>query len=1019
MRKHSFRGLFLHHYALTIVLILLGFNTAIAQENNGAFALKGKVIDLGNKSPLGGATISLNGSTNEVITDEKGEFVINTYKKAPYVITVKYVGYLTQEVSANTTYTIVELKDDPNQLNDVVVVGYGTQQKKDLIGVVSKINADDIKNVPAASFDAQLQGRAAGVQINSNSGVPGESVNIKVRGTTSINASTLPLFIIDGVFVNASSLQTQNSGGKLSSPLADISPADIKSIEVLKDASATAIYGTRAANGVVIVTTKRGNYNTPNRVNINLNQGVAKVAKLWDMATGQQNAQIYNDIWINSGIDNPALNRTFANRPFRPVSEGGRGLPEDQQTYDRLAGAYRTARIQNYDVSLQGGNNKSRYYIGGSFTDQQATIRPVYFQRASLKVNLDQKISDNVTIGVSNLLTRSYRNQARTGDGGTGNVVLNSMNLARYLPFKNADGTPAAYTNYDDQQVLLDNLNQNTVSWRLISNLFVDAQLTKKIKFRTSWSVDYNNYDEFIYWNSKLINGAPPTNGSATSAQTLNTTWVNEQTLTYRDRIDRHNFGVLLGNTIQSHEFKNTTANGVGFPNDAFELISSAATTSATQQWDKGNLASFFGRVDYNYDNKYYFEATLRADGASNFGTSNQWGYFPAVGVSWRAKQEDFLKNSNTISDLKIRASYGLLGNQAGISNFAARGLWQGGAPYDGKAGTAPQQLANPNLRWEKTAQANLGVDISLFGKLDLNVDIYEKNTTDVLLELPVQGISGFTNYFSNAGEVNNRGIEIGVNYNVIKTKDWKWDIGANYSYLTNKIKKLPTAVNVYSRNWIRLEEGSSMYAFWLYKQLYVDPQTGAAVYEDVDKDGAITSADRQLMGSAVPKFYGGINTNLSYKNFSLSALFTYQGGNQLVTMYRFFGANGGTRADRVLYASEANYWKQPGDITDVPRPTTVGNNYGIENTSRLLSKGDFLRFKSLNISYSIPKSIVSKIGVNAASVYFQGTNLFILTKYHGPDPEANVSDAQNVQGLDWGASPQPRTIQFGINVTL
>ena len=980
---------------------------------------EGFVLDAKTDKPIGGATVRLESVTHSVTTDAQGKFRFVTGQKLPVTVIVSHIGYKKKSFVVEDGIVTLYLEPRDEKLDEVIVIGYGTTTKKDLVGSISKINADDVNTIPVGSFDAQLQGQAAGVQINAQSGIPGEGVFVRVRGTTSINAGSTPLYVVDGVFINNSSLQTQNSGGKLTSPIADINPADIASIEVLKDASATAIYGARGANGVVIVTTKRGNYESKPTLSYNTLAGVAEPSRLWDLASGAENAEIYNAYWINSGIDNPALNQTFANRPFRPVSEGGQGLPEEQETYDRLSPAYRTAFIHSHDLSFQGGTDKTRYYVGGSYVSQEATLRPVFFNRAGFKFNLDQKLSDRVTVSTSNTLSRTFRNQARTGDGGTGNPVLHSINLARFLPFENPDGTPATYTNYDDQQTLLNNLNQNTNSWRYIGNVAADIELLKGLTLRSSWGLDYNNYDEFIYWSSILVNGAPPLNGAATSSITGNISWLNEQTLTYRNtNSERHKWGALIGNTIQSRTIKNTTAEGSGFPNDQFTLISSASNTSSSNDWTKVNLASFFTRLDYNFDGKYFIEGTLRADGASNFGQNSQWGYFPSLGLAWRLGEENFIRNLGVFDDLKLRFSVGVTGNQNGISDFAARGLWSGGSPYDGGAGTSPLQLANPDLKWERTNQTNIGLDLSLWkGRLNITSDLYAKVTKDILLEQPVQGISGLNTYFSNAGQISNRGVELAVNAEIIKKKDFSWNSSLNFSYSRNKIDRLPTPVNVYSRNWLRMEEGSNLFAFWLYKQLYVDPQTGAPVYEDVNEDGQITAADRQLIGTAVPPVFGGFSNEFRFKQFDLNILFSFQQGNSVYTLYRFFAANGGSRAIRALYTSEANYWKQPGDITDVPRPSI--DNYSIENTSRLLEDGSFIRLKFLTLGYNLPGTLINKIGLSKARIYAQGTNLLLLTNYHGPDPEANVSDAdQNVQGLDWGSPPQPRVFQLGVNLT-
>lgn len=1021
--KHSLKS-----YAFTACIIALFGLSAKAQNNN--ILLSGRIIEEKTKTPLEGATVHIKGTNHEVVTDKTGTFTFITGQKVPVVYIVSFVGYQTQEVPSNeATGVQIELKESSSQLNDIVVVGYGTQTRKNLVGAISKIKGAEINEIPVAGIDAQMQGKSAGVQINSNTGIPGDGVFVRVRGATSINAGNDPLYIVDGVFINNTSLQTVNTGGRATSPIADINPADIESIDILKDASSTAIYGSRGANGVVIITTKRGSYSAKPKISANYSIGWANAGKLWNLTTGVEHATLINEFYSNSLADavTAADKAKYALQPFRAVSAGGRGLPEEQKTYDRLNEVFRTAHLQNYDLALSGGSKTTRYYLGVSYTKQEAIIDPLYFNRASFKLNVDQKLNDKVQVGVSNSISRSFRNQGRTGDGPQGGILQSALHTPTYLPEINADGTPARWAGFDNLSVLIDNYNVHTTSLRYIGNLFLDAEIFPDLKFKSSWSLDYNNYEESEFWNDKTQLGAAPTNGLATSALTQNTTWINEQTLSYKKSIaSRHNVAFLLGNTIQGNVIASTSAQGSGFPNNSFSLISAASTRTSSQAWTKSNLASFFSRVEYNYAKKYFTEFSLRADGSSRFGENNKFGYFPSVGVSWRIIEEKFMEKAGMVSDLKLRASFGITGNQNGINNFAALGLWSGGAGYPDnstgdKPGISPQQLANPDLKWEKTRQVNAGLDIGfLKNRITVEFNIYSKYTTDNLLQLPVPGISGFSTYYSNAGEISNKGLELNLSSVNIRSKDFKWQTSFNISGNNNKIEKLAIPITQYSRDWIRLQEGYSLYSFWLYKQLYVDPQTGNAVFEDVNKDGQITVADRQILGTAAPKLFGGLTNNISYKAFDLGILFSFQAGNKIFNLNRFFGEGGGTRdANRVLFASQLERWQKPGDITDVPRLTAFGNNYTLEQNSRFLEDGSFVKLRSLTCGYTIPKKITSKARIQELRLYFAGSNLWTLIKYSGPDPEANSTSNQNVQGIDIGTPPQPRSIQFGLNLTL
>lgn len=983
--------------------------------------LSGNVVDSKTKEPLEGASVKIKGITNQVITDKRGAFTFKTAQKLPFIIEVSFVGYQPLEIEATSPTIHIELKDAEAGLSEVVVVGYGTQRKVDVLGSISKIKASEVTKLPVSSFDAQLQGKAAGVQISTPSGVPGEGIFVRVRGTTSINSSSEPLYIVDGVFLNNTSLQTLGLGGRTTSPLADINPADIESIEVLKDASATAIYGSRGANGVVLVTTKRGSYNNKSKISFDLSNGWVQADKstIPHMASGPELAALANEYWINSGLDKPSLNQTYANRPFRPVSEGGQGLPEEQKTYDRIGDILQKGYVQDYNLSLQGGSGKSRFYLGAGYTRQEALIKVPTFSRGSLKFNFDHNLTDRISFGLSNDLSRSYRNQARTGDGPQVNLWNAAVSAATYTPKYGTDGTS---TGADNIYVLIDNYNVRTISLRYIGSVYGEAKIAEGLKFKTSFSLDYDHYDESAYWNTQTSIGKA-VGGDAISAITQNSTWINEQTLSYQKNLGDHHLNFLLGNSFQSNLLTLTSAEGTGFANDNFQLISSASVRTSAQSWTKYTLASFFGRADYNFLNRYYFGASLRADGSSKFGTNSKWGYFPSFSAGWRLKEEGFLKNAAWLSDLKLRGSYGITGNQAGINNFAARGLWTGGSSYADVAGTAlpgigPKQLGNADLQWEKTAQTDVGVDAALLkGRLTLTLDLYNKYTSGLLLQQPIASTSGFSTYWANEGEISNKGYEVSITSTNISDKNFTWKTALNFAGNKNKIEKLPTAITAYTRDWVIMKEGYSMNSFWLYNQLYVDPKTGVPVFEGGAADGSVTTANRQIIGNVYPKIYGGLNNSFTFHDFDLSFLFTFQSGNKSLNLNRYFrerNPSGGGVDTKVL-----KRWQKPGDITDIPRLTSIGTNYTIDQSSRYLEDASFIRLKLLSLGYNLPKAFLSKIGVANVRVYFVGSNLKLWTKYTG-DPESSITSDPNAQGLgNFGTPPQPKGYQFGLNITL
>lgn len=983
--------------------------------------LDGVVVDVQTNEPLAGASLQIEGVTHSTKSDGQGRFRFVTGQKFPYTLVVSYIGYKTIKVVVDGSPITIRLEQDATLLDDVVVVGYGTQSKREVTGSIARVSASEVNKIPVASFDAQLQGKAPGVQVLTNSGVPGEGIFLRVRGTTSINSSSDPLYIVDGVFLNNTSLQNISLAGRVTSPLADINPGDIESIEVLKDAAATAIYGSRGANGVVIITTKQGSYGAKTKVDLNVSNGWVEADKslLPPLASGPEVAELANEWWINSGIDNPSLNQTFANRPFRPVSEGGRGTPEETPTYDRLGFLLRKGYLQDYNLGITGGGQDSRYYLGAGYTGQEAWLKVLEFNRASLKFNFDQKLSERVKIGLTNSFSRTFRNQARTGDGPQVQLYNSAIATAVYTPIFTEEGVASGA---DNTYTLVENYDINTVSLRYVGSVFGEVDLAKGLKLRSSFSLDYNLYDESQYWNTNTSIGSAQ-GGQSTSGISRSGTWINEQVLTYQKSFDKHQITALVGNTLQSNILEYAYAEGNGFANNSYKLISSASTRTASESWTQYTIASFFGRVGYNYADKYIAEATLRADGSSKFGTNNKWGYFPAFSVGWRIKEESFLKDKTWVDDLKIRASWGITGNQSGINNFAARGLWSGGSSYADVLGTplpgiAPQQLGNDDLRWEKTSQTNLGLDVAVFNnRLSVSIDLYDKYTSDLLLQQPIPGASGFSRYWANVGEVSNRGYELTITSQNVKKNDFSWNTSLNLSGNRNRIEKLPAQISFYSRDWIVAREGYSLNSFWLYEQLQIDPQTGAPVFDGQLADGTLPIEARKILHNAYPKFYGGINNTFTFKGFDLGTDFSFQYGNYSLNLYRYFRERNPSSGG--IFENLLNRWQQPGDITDVPRLTASGLNYTIDQNSRYLEDASFLKLRQVSLGYQLPKSVLAKTGLSNARIYVIGTNLFVWSEYGG-DPESTVTSNPNAQGLgSFGTPPSGRTFQFGFNITL
>lgn len=1010
-------------------LAILSFSTLTTYAQT---VIKGHVIDQKSKEPVIGATIAIKSTSSGVSTNIDGAFSLQTNKSLPITLTATLLGYRTQEIEvyeADEPITIT-LSDDLNYLDEIVVTGYTSQQRKSISGSVVSLNLTDaLRDVPVAGFNQLLQGKASGVQVLSNTGVPGGGVTFRVRGSNSINASVEPLYIIDGVFISSSNLINTNMGGQTqSNPLADINPSDIENIVVLKDANATAIYGSLGANGVVIITTRRGKLNSKAKVSFTISQGWSQAIKKFKSTTGPETGILVNEAAYNTAIDR-GVDPSAITLPFAD--------PSSLETYDRNSDLFRTALSSNYEIAIQGGNATSTYYLGLGYTKQESIVKPSDFERYSGRFNYDNNLSDKFKIGTSINLSRTYRNVS-SNDNNPKGVINSAIFVRSYLPVFNEDGSYARYGSFDNHLALINNLDNNATTWRTIANIFGEYSILPELKFRTSWSIDNTDLSENNYSNT-LISAGIATNGAASAYRAKNSVYTAEQLLTYLKTFGadkKHSINALIGNTINKVELDYTSASGTGFATNDLKDISVAATRSGSASKSESRLASFFGKASYTYDNKYTIDASVRADGSSKFGKNNRWGYFPSVGLTWNAGEESIIREQNIFDALKFRGSFGYSGNQDGIGSYAALGLWSAGYNYLETAGTAPSQLANPDLTWETTRQLDLGVEFAILkNRLNFSFDYYNKYTYDLLLNVPVPYRSGFSSYLQNYGAVRNSGVEFTLQSVNVKSKNFTWTTDFNISANKNKIEKLASDITLGAsgRNVSILREGYSVNSFYLYKQLYVDPETGNAVYEDLNKDGLITSADRQIVGNALPKFTGGLTNEFTYKDFSLNLFFYFQQGNKIMSMHDFFLVHGGTQNNIGFIPRQLERWQKPGDITDIPRLTTYSgdatknggsaNNYGgnVANlSSRYLGDGSFIRLKNIALGYAVPQSFSQRFGVSRLRATLSATNLLTFTKYKGLDPEVSAqSNNQNTAGYDWATVPQPRTVQFTLNVTL
>lgn len=897
------------------------------------------------------------------------------------------------------------------KIDEVIVVGYGKSTKAKLTDNVAKISSESIKEVPNANFQNSIVGKAAGVRVNQTNGKLESGFNINVRGSASISAGTSPLYVIDGIpMINSD----ESTNGAPVNPLVTLSATEIESIEILKDASSAAIYGSRGSNGVILITTKTGKKGKP-KLTLNLSQGFSaptnKVKWL--------NAKQYVELFLEAGKNSSWASEAYVERRLDAYSNNtdwrNGVIDTDWQDY-----IFQNGSVRDADFSVSGGDDKYNYMFTASNNDTKGIIRSNDLDRNTARLNVSASPTDKLKLGLSLGFSRTSIDRVSNDNQFT--TPMQAVALAPISPAF-VDGEPFDGTTYANFLLEDKYANYNTLIKRITGKIFGEYKILKNLVFHTD--LGYDNYDQkevnFRGRNTPFMS----TDGYVFNSFVDSENLVFTNYLNYNLKLGSHNFEAVAGTELNQNKRKYSSVTGIKFPSDDFQTIDSAGEISA----GSGNVSefaffSYFGRLNYDFDGKYLFKASIRKDGSSRFGSANRFGVFPAFSAGWVVSKEDFLSSSNVVSLLKLRASWGKTGN-AEIGNFASRDLW-GATSYKQLPGYISSQPENQDLTWEKSTQTDLGVDFGLFSnRISGELDYYDKKTEGLLFYQNIPYTSGYSNIYRNVGNLSNKGFEFVLNTQNIKTQGFSWDSSFNLANNNNKITALPdNNADVVVGNVIR-RVGERLDSFYLVEYAGVDPANGDALFykNTVNADGSIdrsttndySEAQRVIAGSSTPDWIAGFTNNIDFKNFDFS--FTFQ-GEFGASIYNAGGIYQSANADWFdnQTVDQMNRWQNPGDITNVPQ-ARLGDGNGTQNSTRYLEKANFIRLRNISLGYSLDKDLTANWGISKIRFYVSAINALTFTKYSGYDPEARSDTARGGGGSTFYSAPPAKTVTFGINV--
>lgn len=1016
--------------------------------------------------PLPGATVLEKNTSNGLASDFDGNYTI-TVSGANAILVFSSLGYRTEERTVGQSNTIdVTLAEDSQALDEVVVVGYGTQSKKDITGAIANVSTEDLGDLRVTGADQLLQGQAAGVQISQSNAAPGGAVKVNIRGSVSITSGSQPLYVIDGFPIS-------NVDNQIANPLSNLNPNDIASIQVLKDASASAIYGSRASNGVILITTKQGQAGKT-EFNVDVYSGMQTVLRKIDMLNARQFAEIFTESRNNAYVDNfgdQGAQITDTNEERTALGAGSSiyQLEPDLANFTQYGEGtdwqdeiFRTAPINNVQLSARGGTDKVKYYMSGSYFDQEGIVLSSGLKRYSFNTNLEAQLTDRLKMGF-NLNTSFTDTELVNAEGSwhSGGVVTSALVMPPTISVRDADG------NYNEMFSVYPNSGMITVSnpvqtaletersstqFRTIGTIFGEYEVVDNLRFKALFGADYYDYQEDKFSPSTVNSN---TRGGDTAYRIKNNflNYLTEFTLNYSKSFGDHDFGALAGYTIQKESVESTRVEASDFPNDYVKDITGGIVSDYNSNPAEWSLLSYIGRLNYDYKDKYLLTVNFRRDGSSRFGSNTKWGNFPSVSVGWRVSEESFLQDNKTWNEFKIRASYGLTGNNA-IGNYAAIGLLRpSNYVVDGNVVLGQEKDAVPNddLSWETTKQLNIGVELGFFNnRVFVIADYYEKLTEDLLLSVPVSSITGVSNIVENIGEVENKGWELGINTKNL-VGDFTWSTNLNVSANRNKVLKLGLTDepiffgaiagrshvaqigypigSYYGYVWDGLYESEADIANSPEVTIGGRPaQPGSVKFKDINNDGVVDTEDQTITGDWEPDFVYGMTNNFTYKNIDLSIFLQGSQGNEVYNIQRR------NHSIRALYGNETTEtlirWQSPenpgnGVLPKVTRAPSLGGT--TRSSSYYVDDASYLSIRNITLGYTIPKNTVDKLGINRLRTYISVQNAFLFTDYQNYNPEVNATNTTGaystninplVPGLDYGSYPLARTFTLGINLS-
>lgn len=997
---------------------------------------------------LPGVSIVVKGTQQGTTTDTDGKFSLKTTEPGA-VLTFSFVGYASQQVVVGSkTFVEVILYASQSLLEEVLVVGYGTQKRGDITGAITSVGSKDIEGLPVPSLEGVMAGKMPGVQVSQPTGTPGGGLTVRVRGAGSIGAGNEPLYVIDGFPVISDYNQT-------SSPLNTINPGDIESIEVLKDASATAIYGSRGSNGVVIITTKSGKSGKM-KVDVDAYTGVQNVTKYLDLMNAREFAQYTIDSRNNGWVDTGGL-ITAPNSARGAIYR----IPDALQNPETLGEGtnwqreiFRQAPTHNLQLTLSGGNDRIKYLVSSGYYRQNGIILNSDFERYSVRVNLESQATKRFKMGVN--ITPTYTISNPTGSEGhwaNGGIVLSALTMAPHIPVVDENGVYTTGTDLGNGFSSIENPVKLAVQrtnklkeMRLLGTVFGEYKVLDNLTYKILLGTDLRSSAQNTFSPSTvgLTSVVPPVVPTGSYVTQQSTNWLIEHTLNYAKTWNKHQLGVLAGFTAQKAYSDNSAIYSTNFPNDLVETLNAGIPTSAITNAYEWSLLSYLARVNYSYSGKYLLTATMRRDGSSRFGDNNKWGAFPSVSAGWRISEEHFMKQIKSVSELKIRASYGLTGNNF-IGNYDHIGLIAkqnyvfGGAIVNG---LAPSSISNPDLNWERNKQFDVGLELGLFqNRIFLVADYYKKITSDLLLNVPTPSLTGYTSARQNIGKVENKGWEFGLSTRNLTGK-LKWSTDMNISFNRNTVLALgPSGEPIYGNYQISsshiTQVGEPMGNFYGYQiegifqnqqevdayPKFSDSKPGHLRFKDVNGDGKLSIDDRTILGNPLPDFTYGITNTLSFKGFDVSILLQGVQGNEILHLGRRYYANYAGTANG--FKEMVNSWKSEQDPGDgkTPRVNRDLSKYASSNTSANISSvmvenGSFLRIRNISVGYTIPGAILSKVGIRSAKIYANLQNPVTWTKYTGYNPEVSVQGGSPLEpGIDHGGYPIAKVFTVGFNL--